>query len=154
MPAPVPVEDPACDDAPPGPTAWTYACRRCRRHLFHSDERVPHDASAGAPGHKPFAGKGYHEARRQAEVCTSYFLDPDVTAWVAEGATAPTAAEGADVDDILCPNAACRAKLGRRAWQGAQCSCGQWVTPAFRIAAARVDEFPVPDAAPAPAAAA
>jgi dual specificity phosphatase 12 len=138
------------EKAPFVPTEWNYRCRKCRRHLFHSSEKVPHDNSAGARGHKPFAGKHYHEARIQTAECTSYFLDPDVTEWVAIGATEltidPCTQPGqhtVDVDDILCPNAKCAAKLGRRAWQGSQCSCGQWVTPAFKIGGSRVDEIPV-----------
>jgi hypothetical protein len=52
-------------------------------------------------------------------------------------------AQSDDEKDLLCPNARCKAKLGSKQWQGTQCSCGAWVTPAFKVLISRVDFFPV-----------
>lgn len=40
---------------------------------------------------------------------------------------------------LMCPNTACGANIGKFAWQGMQCNCGHWVTPAIGLARARVD---------------
>ena len=120
-----------------------YHCRMCRTQLFTDKEIVPHDTPEG---------KGsYKQMMRGAQSCTSFFLDPDATPWVAEESRANVAAAGGstgnhegelgNLDTIYCFH--CNAKLGGRNWSGAQCSCGAWITPAFRIAASRVDEFPI-----------
>lgn len=41
---------------------------------------------------------------------------------------------------LECPNAKCKASLGKYAWQGMKCSCGIWVCPAFSLQKGRVDE--------------
>jgi dual specificity phosphatase 12 len=40
---------------------------------------------------------------------------------------------------LTCPNTACGANIGKFAWQGMQCNCGEWVVPAIGLAKARVD---------------
>lgn len=40
---------------------------------------------------------------------------------------------------LTCPNSACGANIGKFAWQGMKCSCGNWVVPAIGLARARVD---------------
>ncbi|EEH08790.1 dual specificity phosphatase [Histoplasma capsulatum G186AR] len=40
---------------------------------------------------------------------------------------------------LTCPNSACGANVGKFAWQGMKCSCGNWVVPAIGLARARVD---------------
>ena len=40
---------------------------------------------------------------------------------------------------LTCPNRACGANIGKFAWQGMQCSCGDWMVPAIGLAKARVD---------------
>ncbi len=42
---------------------------------------------------------------------------------------------------LECPNAKCKAQIGRYAWQGMRCSCGVWVCPAFSVQKGRVDEI-------------
>jgi len=39
---------------------------------------------------------------------------------------------------LECPK--CSSKVGAYAWQGLQCSCGKWITPAFSLAKSKVDE--------------
>lgn len=143
--------------APPAsaPNTFAYHCRMCRVRLFTSHEVVPHESN-------PNKGKAFKTGAKvgSAETsCTSAFLDPDQTPWVAEESRAHVAqlqserkgtqnasvqakeAEVGDLDTIYCFQ--CRAKLGGRSWTGAQCSCGAWITPAFRIALSRVDQFPL-----------
>ena len=40
---------------------------------------------------------------------------------------------------LSCPNTSCGANLGKFAWAGIPCSCGEWVVPAIALARARVD---------------
>lgn len=65
--------------------------------------------------------------------CTSYFLEP--LSWMnlpSDGSTLQ--------GRLLCPNSACKHKLGGWDWAGLQCACGAWVTPGFAVLASRVDE--------------
>lgn len=39
---------------------------------------------------------------------------------------------------ILCPK--CATNVGKYAWQGMQCSCGDWVVPGISLARGRIDE--------------
>ena len=42
---------------------------------------------------------------------------------------------------LTCPNAKCGGtNIGKFAWQGMKCTCGEWITPAFALARGRVDE--------------
>jgi len=38
---------------------------------------------------------------------------------------------------IICPK--CKCRLGTYNWAGAQCSCGQWITPAIQLTKSKVD---------------
>lgn len=78
-----------------------------------------------------------------AQGCTSYFLDPDVSPWVSvESREGRMSGQVVDPDTIYCPNDSCHAKIGSQNWSGARCSCGAWVTPAFKILQKSVDKFP------------
>lgn len=144
-----------------------YLCRKCRKPLFTQSEIVPHDNSKQARGIKQFKGTGqrYHQHLQQLNdpsepKCTSYFLDPDVSPWVAsesrtlhaqalaasgshvdDGEAAAAPAVVVDPDTIYCFH--CKTKVGGQSWIGAQCSCGPWITPSFRIHAKAVDQTPV-----------
>jgi dual specificity phosphatase 12 len=63
--------------------------------------------------------------------CSNYFVEP--VSWMRNELSKGTL-EG----KLAC--AKCQAKLGAYHWQGQKCSCGVWVTPAFMIQRARVDE--------------
>jgi dual specificity phosphatase 12 len=39
---------------------------------------------------------------------------------------------------LECPK--CKANVGKYAWQGMQCSCGDWVVPAISLAKGKIDE--------------
>ena len=34
----------------------------------------------------------------------------------------------------------CSANVGKYAWQGMRCSCGEWIVPAITLAKGRIDE--------------
>ncbi|KAI9136789.1 hypothetical protein BKA69DRAFT_1033241, partial [Paraphysoderma sedebokerense] len=65
--------------------------------------------------------------------CGSYFIVPPP--WLTTEKL-----HGEVEGKIDCPTVTCKAKLGSFRWQGSQCSCGKWVTPAFMIAKRKVDE--------------
>jgi dual specificity phosphatase 12 len=39
---------------------------------------------------------------------------------------------------LECPK--CRTNVGKYAWQGMQCNCGDWVVPGISLAKGRIDE--------------
>jgi dual specificity phosphatase 12 len=39
---------------------------------------------------------------------------------------------------LECPK--CKTNVGKYAWQGMQCSCGDWVVPGISLAKSRIDE--------------
>lgn len=39
---------------------------------------------------------------------------------------------------LECPK--CSTNVGKYAWQGMRCSCGEWIIPAISLAKARIDE--------------
>lgn len=140
---------------------FVFCCRMCRAALFTDGEVLQHSSSKSAKGNKGFSwrhgrsGEGDDDDEGDSQgvegglpdTCTSYFLDPDVTPWVSEESRPlAAAAEGQQLeslpDTIYCRNDRCHAKIGAQSWIGAQCSCGAWITPAFRILAKTVDRLP------------
>ncbi|XP_072847835.2 dual specificity protein phosphatase 12 isoform X1 [Pogona vitticeps] len=108
-----------------------YKCRKCRRQLFRGSSILSHDESKGPAtfAHKRFSQPvSFHDSSRPK--CTSYFIEP--VQWM------EPALLGVMEGQLLCPK--CTLKLGSFHWQGEQCSCGRWVTPAFQIHKSRVDE--------------
>ncbi|CBZ24281.1 conserved hypothetical protein [Leishmania mexicana MHOM/GT/2001/U1103] len=139
--------------AGPDVRAYYYACRHCRLRLFDAAEVLTHDPQKGANKTFKFRRGGPLQSDgalgnvssgplSPAELCTSLFLDPDQTPWVAEDIREANSS-GAVVqpDTIYCRNPRCHAKLGMQSWTGSQCSCGAWITPAFRIHTRAVDKM-------------
>lgn len=63
--------------------------------------------------------------------CAHYFLDP--LSWMR------SELEQGKLDGRLeCPK--CNTNVGKYAWQGMQCSCGNWVVPGISLAKGRIDE--------------
>ncbi|KAK5116655.1 hypothetical protein LTR62_007329 [Meristemomyces frigidus] len=75
-----------------------------------------------------------HRARdtgKPSGSCSHYFLDP--LSWMRKEL------EQGKLDGRLeCPK--CQANVGKYAWQGMQCSCGDWVVPGISLAKGRIDE--------------
>ncbi|CBH18376.1 hypothetical protein, conserved [Trypanosoma brucei gambiense DAL972] len=128
-------------------SSFVYACRLCRRIFFTHEEIMPHSADSSSKGPKAFGRRGapkQQSDQQNAGVCTSYFLNPDVSIWVAaESREAHCESGGTSVlpDTVYCPNNSCSAKIGTQSWVGSQCSCGVWVTPAFKIHGRAVDKL-------------
>ncbi|KAL1847534.1 hypothetical protein VTK73DRAFT_10329 [Phialemonium thermophilum] len=95
-------------------------CKKCRRVLATKPFVVPHGGGGGG-------GRS---------TCPHVFVEP--LSWMR-----PVLEEGALEGRLVCPNERCRASVGRYAWQGFQCSCGEWVCPAFSLQRGRVDEVVV-----------
>lgn len=92
-------------------------CKKCRRVLVTQQFIIPHQKQ-GTVGKQP---------------CPHHFVEP--LSWMR-----PTLEEGALDGRLTCPNAKCGSNIGRYAWQGFKCSCGEWVCPAISLSASRVDE--------------
>lgn len=139
---------PSPSPAPVAALRTVFACRRCRATLFHLHDALPHEPGDSARKEFKYRRGGPQtqneavDGASAAEACTSYFLDPDVCPWVAEELREANALGAAvEPDTIYCPNQRCHAKLGTQSWTGSRCSCGAWVTPAFRIHARAVDKM-------------
>lgn len=129
-------------------------CRKCRRTLATGQYLVPHipksssvaivspsplpppaaaasslSSSSSSPGATPIASSPAPASMS----CTHHFLHP--LSWMR-----PTLERGELAGRLECPNEKCGASVGRYAWQGFECSCGEWVVPAFSLAAGKVDE--------------
>lgn len=91
-------------------------CKRCRTVLATQRFIIPHQ--------KAVPGK---------QSCPHHFIE--ALSWMRP------LLEGGELDGrLVCPNARCGSSIGRYAWQGFKCSCGEWVCPAFSLGASKVDE--------------
>jgi dual specificity phosphatase 12 len=94
-------------------------CKKCRRVLATDKFVIPHDNTNTS--------------------CPHMFIE--ALAWMR-----PVLEQG-DLDGrLVCPGPKCAASVGRYAWQGFKCSCGEWVCPAFSLQRARIDEIWLDDA--------
>lgn len=91
-------------------------CKKCRRVLTTQQFIIPHQ--------KQVTGK---------QACPHHFVE--ALSWMR-----PILEEGELDGRLVCPNAKCGSSIGRYAWQGFKCSCGEWVCPAFSLGASKVDE--------------
>lgn len=89
-------------------------CKKCRRVLVTQQFIIPHQ-------------KGTTQS------CPHHFVE--ALSWMRS-----TLEEGELDGRLVCPNAKCGSNIGRYAWQGFKCSCGEWVCPAISLSASRVDE--------------
>ncbi|KAJ8123489.1 hypothetical protein ONZ43_g580 [Nemania bipapillata] len=92
-------------------------CKKCRRTLATPNFLVSHTPTGEAA----------------SSTCAHIFID--TLSWMR-----PMLEEGALDGRLVCPNSKCGATVGRFAWQGLQCTCKQWVVPAFSLNRSRVDE--------------
>lgn len=93
-------------------------CKKCRRVLANGPFIVPHQARDGS----------------DVSGCPHFFIE--ALSWMR-----PVLEEGALDGRLTCPNVKCAASIGRYAWQGFKCSCGQWVAPAFSLQKGKVDKI-------------
>ena len=93
-------------------------CRRCRTPLATSAYLVPHNpkrASVSSP-------------------CAHLHLTP--LSWMR-----PELEQGKLDGRLECPNRKCGQSVGRYAWQGMKCSCGEWVVPGMTLGRGKIDEI-------------
>jgi dual specificity phosphatase 12 len=105
------------DSAPDGDRGKQVRCKKCRRTLATSKFLVSHTPTGEAP----------------STDCAHIFIE--TLSWMR-----PVLEDGALDGRLVCPNTKCGATVGRFAWQGLQCTCKQWVVPAFSLNRSRVDE--------------
>lgn len=103
----------------------TYRCRRCRTPLGNSTYKVPH-----TPRNKPNTAS----KTTTPQPCAHLFLHP--LSWMR-----PILSEGNLEGRLECPNSKCRQNVGKYAWQGMKCSCGEWVVPGISVGRGKVDIF-------------
>ena len=92
-------------------------CKKCRRVLATGAFVVPH------------RGRGHTDPLD----CPHFFIE--ALSWMR-----PILEEGELDGRLICPNTKCGASIGRYAWQGFKCSCGEWVAPAFSLQNSKVDK--------------
>ena len=98
-------------------------CKKCRQALATSQFFVKHE-----PKEKP---DDPQSTPVPASACAHYFVD--ALRWMK-----PELDQGKLEGRLECPK--CRTNVGKYAWQGMQCSCGDWVVPGISLAKGRVDE--------------
>ncbi|KAL4785742.1 protein-tyrosine phosphatase-like protein [Aspergillus varians] len=99
-------------------------CRKCRRKLAIVPFVVPHGVH------------GDPKAAINSE-CAHIFLNP--LTWMRPSLFPNTPEDAPLSGRLTCPNTSCGSNIGKFAWQGSRCSCGDWVIPAIGLARARVD---------------
>ena len=92
-------------------------CKKCRRVLATTPFIVPHKDRGNA----------------DRSDCPHYFIE--ALSWMR-----PILEEGKLDGRLACPNTKCGATIGRYAWQGFRCTCGDWVGPAFSLQKSKVDK--------------
>jgi len=100
-----------------GAAAWELRCKKCRRVLATKPYAVPHEPMGETEG-----------------PCPHHFVEP--LSWMR-----PILEEGALDGRLTCPNPKCGSSIGRYAWCGFKCTCGEWVCPAFSLQRGKVDEI-------------
>jgi len=102
-----------------------YSCKLCRTILFDDNDVSVHS--------KPVApSKASHKSILNIEDnnCHCFFIQKKE--WIDYSSS--------NKGKITCPKKTCCAKLGFYSWSGAQCSCGKYVSPAFQVFKANVDQ--------------
>ncbi|KAK4132227.1 dual specificity protein phosphatase 12 [Trichocladium antarcticum] len=92
-------------------------CKKCRRMLATDSFIVPHRG----------------RATTERSDCGHFFIE--ALSWMRT-----TLEEGVLEGRLICPHAKCAASIGRYAWQGFKCNCGDWVAPAFSLQKSKVDK--------------
>lgn len=117
------VEEPA---PPPSIPSSSYLCRRCRSPLANTSYLTPHTPSS------PQSSSQSHPSSPPPP-CAHIHITP--LSWMR-----PELELGKLEGRLFCPNKKCGQSVGRYAWQGMKCSCGEWVVPGMTLGRGRVDE--------------
>ncbi|ATY65997.1 dual specificity phosphatase, putative [Cordyceps militaris CM01] len=97
-------------------TGSSLRCKKCRRVLATEQFIAKHKAIDGSAS------------------CQHLFIEP--LSWMR-----PELEQGTLNGRLTCPNGRCGATVGRYDWKGFKCTCGAWLTPAFSLQRAKVDEI-------------
>ena len=97
-----------------------------RRALATSLYLVNHRALTASP-----LSETTKQTQTQSGACAHYFVDP--LSWMR-----PELEQGKLDGRLECPK--CHANVGKYAWQGMQCSCGDWVVPGISLVKGKLDE--------------
>jgi dual specificity phosphatase 12 len=98
--------------------------------LMNRTTRRPLATSQYLTSHEPLRDSSGEKSSNTSPACGHFFLD--ALSWMR-----PELEQGKLDGRLECPK--CRANVGKYAWQGMQCSCGDWVLPAISLQKARVD---------------
>ncbi|KAK8204167.1 protein-tyrosine phosphatase-like protein [Phyllosticta paracitricarpa] len=112
--------------------ALELRCRKCRRALATSAFINEHPAAA-ITSNTSSNNTNKNTNKNNAQQCSHLFVDP--LSWMR-----PELEQGKLDGRLECPNPKCRSHVGKYAWQGMRCSCGDWVVPAISLAKGRIDE--------------
>ncbi|KAL9115535.1 MAG: hypothetical protein Q9227_000856 [Pyrenula ochraceoflavens] len=160
-------EDEATNTAPSSfpSTSTKIRCRKCRTVLADSRFIIPHIQKSPKPPSSstpaPPCGHIFLHPLSWMRPALSTPSDSDTHNPPPPTISFTTSSDDDDDDDnnnnntsasastpgplsgrLTCPNTAkCgNTNIGKFAWQGMKCTCGEWVTPAFALARGRVDE--------------
>ena len=115
-------EQPSIDVETENSRQRTYRCRRCRKPIVTSDFVAEHTQDS------------LNRADLQiSQGCAHIFVDP--LSWMK-----PELEKGTLSGRFECPNTKCSQSIGKYAWQGMKCSCGEWVVPGLSLLRSRIDE--------------
>ena len=112
-----------------------YRCRRCRTPLATTAYLIPHEPRPSHEKEPKHSTSDPTLLSVSAANCAHLFLDP--LSWMR-----PELEKGLLGGRLECPNLKCAQNVGKYAWQGMKCTCGEWIVPGICIARARVDEIP------------
>lgn len=119
-------DEASAGQAPLDASGLSLRCKKCRRTLVTSQFFVPHSPASGG-----------------GSTCQHFFVEP--LGWMRQELE-----KGQLSGRLTCPNERCGAGVGRYDWKGFNCTCNSWVTPAFSLQKARVDDVvTVPNPRPA-----
>jgi hypothetical protein len=131
-----------------------YCCRKCRKELFLCEDVIHdntmrlaksiHQQAASESGKKGFHAKRTEQNQLiQDAQCTSVFISLPKPWMNIQGDMGDKDAIELfeNSGKIQCPK--CHCKLGSFSWSGQQCSCSQWITPAFQFTLSHIDPKPV-----------
>ena len=110
-----------------------YRCRRCRTALGNSEYLVSHrPRHINNNNRLNSSSKSNNEKSQSQQQCAHLFLNP--LSWMR-----PILSKGHLEGRLECPNSKCKQNVGKYAWQGMKCSCGEWVVPGISLGRGKVD---------------
>lgn len=109
-------DEASAGEQPRDASGLSLRCKKCRRTLVTSQFIAAHDSGSGG-----------------GNTCPHHFVEP--LSWMRQELE-----KGELSGRLTCPNPRCGAGVGRYDWKGFKCSCDAWVTPAFSLQKARVDD--------------